>query len=160
MEPGEEEAASLIMPMSGRDLAAAVIVGAATGLIVWIISVALGEYLIPKFVCGGTDTGFCGTTTPFIDGIGLIAGGAIGLTGLIRQRTFRPLLVVLAATLVFGGLFQLLGSLAWYVSLLMSVMLFGLAYGLFAWISRLKIFWQSLIVTVLCIGVVRLVLFG
>ena len=80
------------------------------------------------------------------------------LLALVRFRIFRPMLVVLAATLSLWGLTELTHPLAWYWALIASAALYALAYGVFVWLVRVRVFWVALVLTILLIMAVRAVL--
>jgi len=157
-ETHQEEELATIVPMKWSDLMLVAAVGAVAGTVTWGIYWLLTGYLIPRFFCGDNATGICITAPYVYEGIALIIGGVIGLLGLIRLRTYRPLLIVLAVIISLGGLVQVVGVLTWYLAALASIALFALAYGLYAWVSRVRTFWIALAATVVLMIIVRLVL--
>ena len=82
----------------------------------------------------------------------------IGLVTLARMRVYRPLLVVLAATVALWGLESSIASLPWYWGLLAVVVFFALAYGLFSWLARIRNFIMAVVITVVVVVVIRLLL--
>lgn len=77
---------------------------------------------------------------------------------LARLRVYRPLLVVLAATIALWGMHGIVASTAWYWVVAIFAVLFGLSYALFAWIARIRNFVMALVVTIVVVVVVRFLL--
>lgn len=159
-ETNQEEEVAFTTPMNGRDLASIVITGVVAGFVVWLIYWLLMRYLTPRLFCDDPTTSLCTSAPAAMDGVSLIIGAIVGLLGLIRLRSFRPLLVVLAVTVALGGLAQQADLLAWYWAALASAGLFAVAYALFAWVARIRAFWLALVVTVVLVVITRLALFS
>jgi hypothetical protein len=69
-------------------------------------------------------------------------------------------LIVIAATIALWGINTLTASMAWYFALPVIMIMFGLVYGLFAWIARIRSFILAIVVTVVLVVIVRLALVG
>jgi uncharacterized membrane protein len=80
------------------------------------------------------------------------------LFGLIRLRVYRPLLVVLASAVSLWGIAGMAWGLTWYLGALVAAVMYLLAYGLYAWVARTRMFLIALAVTVVLVVVVRLAL--
>lgn len=158
-ETNQEEITST-QTLSGRDLASVIILGVIAGVITWGVYELLLHFVVPGLFCRDSTTSLCETAPSIMDGVSLVIGAVVALLGLIRLRVFRPLLVVLATIIALGGLAQRADVLAWYFSLLACGVLFGLAYGLFAWMAKIRLFWTALLVSAVLVIVTRLVLFG
>ena len=77
---------------------------------------------------------------------------------MVQTRVYRPLLAVLGTTVGLWGIHALTGSMAWYWALLVTAVLFGLSYTLFAWVARIRSFVAALIVTVVLVALMRYVM--
>lgn len=155
--PVQDETQPQFMLMANRDLAMVILLGAVVGLITWGLSWLLGTYVFNAVLCGG-DAARC-ASAPMYGEITASVVVAIGaLVGLVRLRVFRPMLVVIAATISLWGLIGMLSSLAWYWVMLASVVLYAFAYGLFVWTVRIRLFWAALVVCLLLIIAVRYVM--
>ena len=88
--------------------------------------------------------------------VGWLVGWLAGW--LARFRVYRPLLVVLTATVALWDLGTTILPMAWYWALLVGAVLFALAYTLFAWVSRIRNFILAVVVAVVMVVIVRFVL--
>jgi hypothetical protein len=76
----------------------------------------------------------------------------------VRLHVFRPLLVIIASFISLWGVLTILQPAAWHVTLLVTAGLYGFAFGLFAWIARIRTFYIAALVVVVMVIVLRLVL--
>lgn len=155
--PVQNETQPQFMLMANRDLAMVILLGAVVGLLTWGLSWLLGTFVFNAILCGGADSR-CASAPLYgeITATIIVAIGA--LIGLVRLRVFRPMLVVIAATVSLWGMIGSLSSLAWFWVMIASVVLFALAYGLFVWAVRIRQFLAALIVILLLIVAVRYVM--
>jgi hypothetical protein len=149
---------SSVVMMSMPQLVQIAIVGAVSGLVIWGLAHLLDTYIYKALLCHGSTAG-CSSSLTYGSVTAMIIGGAVGLFALVRLLVFRPLLVALASIISLWGIVELVQPLAWYGELLACLVLFGLAYALYAWVARLRAFWIAAILMVVLIIVVRLVLF-
>lgn len=146
-----------IVPMYGREVLVVLLSGFLIGMVI-----AIGYYLLARFVFGavmcreGAATN-CNDAPNYAMTVAMIIGGLAGLITLAQARVYRPLLVVLAATISLWGFQVLIGSMPWYWGLLIVGALFGLTYTLFAWIVRLRSFVVAVILAVLLVVAMRFV---
>jgi len=123
----------------------------------WGLSWLLSTYVFSAILCGDGDTR-CASVGMYGEITSTVIIAIIALVGLVRLRVFRPMLVVIAATISLWGMIGVLSSLAWYWVLLACVVLYAIAYGLFVWIVRIRLFWAALVVCLLLIIAVRYVM--
>jgi hypothetical protein len=159
-ETNHEEEVTPVTPMTSRDLIAVLATGAVAGLVIWAVYRVLMGYVAPLVFCQDNTTSICASAPAVMDGVALIAGGVVGLLGLIRLRTFRPLLVVLAIVLSLGGLAQQLDTMPWYWAVPFATILFAVAYAFYAWVARVRVFWLAVAIIVLLGVLIRFVLFS
>ena len=155
--PVKDETQPQFMLMANRDLAMVILLGAIAGLLTWVLSWLLGNYVFTAILCGGGDTR-CASAPMYAEITATVIVAIVALVALVRLRVFRPLLVVIAATVSLWGMIGMLSSLAWYWVMLASILLYAVAYGLFVWVVRIRLFWAALIVILLLIIAVRYVM--
>lgn len=130
------------------------ILGAVVGIVVWLLSLFIGQLVLAPMMCGNGSAD-CGATS--VGGaIATILAGLVGLMGLVRLSVYRPLLIVLAALVSLWGLSNWVSGLAWFEALSWSVLLYGFAYATFAWLVRPRPFIPVVIIVVLLVLLVRI----
>lgn len=143
---------------SRNEIIRTLIVGALVGIIVWGLSWLLNKGVFTPLMCH-THVGSKCTLTPLYSGIAAeIIAAVIGLIALVRQRIFRPLLVVLAATITLWGLIGDLTGTVWYASLVACIITYALAYAVFMLLARIRLLLLSIVAMVVLFVVTRLVL--
>lgn len=152
-----EEYDTRFVGMATGELIKILLLGIAVGLATWGLTYILDTYVYHALLCKGNALS-CNSSSFYasLSATILIALGA--LLVLIRMHIYRPLLIVLAATISLWGVVTMIGGLQWYWVAIMMALLYALAYGLFAWISRIRYLWLMLLLTVILIVAVRLVL--
>lgn len=145
-------------PIDLGKIVAIIVLGAVIGLVVWGLSVVLDTYVFSAIFCKGAGTLQCAGTSQYAEIAATIIGAGVGLFFLVRLQVFRPLLVVLAATASLWGIVGLADLLPWYGIGLSAVFLYAFAYGVFAWVARLRSFWLVLVILIALVASVRLVL--
>ncbi len=86
----------------------------------------------------------------------ILVGALAGLISMTTLQVYRPLLIVLAATVSLWGFHGLVDGMAWYWTLLVLAVLFSLAYALFAWLARIRSFIFALAVVTIAVVLVRM----
>lgn len=152
------ERPTIYMPMAKRELVQIALLGAAVGLIVWILTSLLDTYVYHGLLCQASEANQCASVPTFASLTGTIIGAMLGLVGLVRLRLFRPLLVVLAAMFSLWEITSIIGGGSWFVVLLVTAGMYALAYCAFAWIARLTNFFAALFVMIVLTVIVRLIL--
>lgn len=152
-----EQVETAIVMQSWRRVLPALLSGAIAGLVAWVGTFLLSEYVIGPIACRiGSSLVSCSDNVFVSSNIALIVAGFVALGLLVRQRALRPLLVVFAAMVSLWGLGSWLSNDAWYLSLVLSVALSALVYAVFAWFSELRRFWVALALTLALVLVFRL----
>lgn len=144
--------------MSTRDLFGVLVLGGVVGLLIWGLGLALNRYVFDVFLCQNGPGGQCVHARDYAAGAAIIAGSVLALIGLMRLRVYRPLLIVLATAISLWGVVQLAWGMERYWGALVVLAMYLLAYGLYAWVARLRQFWITLAVTVVLVAAVRLAL--
>lgn len=134
------------------DVGRVMVIGAIIGLAAVALYFVLSKYVFTPILCGqfaGGDR--CDSTLQFANALALIFAGVAGLFALVRQRVFRPLLVVLLSTIALWQVIPAAVSLnGWLLAVFMAV-LFALAYGLFTWIVQIRSFAVAAIISVVLV---------
>lgn len=154
-EIDEEQKPDMITEMSARGAAQIILGGAVAGLIAGGLTLLFSMYLFRVLPCAIETCGAGGQYSAVLAGI---ISAAFGLFWLIRLQVFRPLLIVIAVTIALWGLALQMIQWPWYAIVLATAGAHALAYLLFAWISRLRLFWAVLILLVLIIASIRFIL--
>lgn len=148
----------LFIGMSVQRLLSVVVVGLVTGLAIWGLTLLLDTYIYKALLCANETAHQCISSTRYATVTATILGAAAGLFGLVRLQVFRPLLVVAAAIVALWGLLAVVSPMKWYLALPAVMLLYGVAFAIFAWLARIRHFLVSLIAIIILIVVVRLVL--
>lgn len=146
-----------VMNYTSRDIVRALLVGLIVGLLVWGLAWLFTNYVFESLLCrDGSNK--CEMSGQYAAISAQLVAAVVGLIVLVRQLVFRPLLVVLAATVALWGSLTLVASLPWYAALLATAIFYALAYTLFMLLARLRSFIWALIALIVMVVVVRLVL--
>lgn len=133
--------------------------GASTGLLGWLLSLAVSNFFILPVFCRSADAfNVCAQGGDYAWTIAFIIVSVVAVFALVRLSVYRPLLVVLAALVALIGIAPWLAPLAWYWAAFWNIILFGLAYAIFAWLATMENFIYSLIATIVVVVLARLAL--
>ncbi len=152
-----QERVEPVVPMYNSEIFGIAGTGAGVGLIVFGAAYLLNRYVFDAMLCQGDAAG-CEQAPTYAMIVAMVIGALLGLVALVQLRVYRPLLVVLGATIGLWGFFALTSAIAWYWGLIVAIILFALSYALFAWIARIRPFVVSLIVTIVLVAAMRLIL--
>jgi hypothetical protein len=143
---------------SGAMWARTIALGAAVGLIFWILAVLIGRYVVEPIACGATlNAEICLDTKPLSGMIAAVLAAAIGVIAMVRIGAARPIVVAVAAAAILWPLGGWASGLFWLETLGWSVLLYALTYALFAWITRHDRLWLTIVVSLGLVIVVRLI---
>lgn len=157
-QPASDVRVSPLVTMTARELIGTVVLGMVAGLIVAGLVYVLNKFVFTPILCRpglGTD---CTQAPTYSTIVAYVIAGFVGIIALARLRIYRPLLVVIAASIALWGAYALVQGMVWYWSALAIALLFGFAYGAFAWIARVRSFLMALVLTVVLVVAVRLML--
>lgn len=147
-----------LVPMSIKKLLFIMLYGAIAGLVTWCLTVVLDTYVYKAILCSGDVAVQCAASYQYASTTSTIIGAAVGLFGLVKLQVFRPLLIVIASFVSLWGLLLLLVPLPWYLAAVAAAGLYGVAFGAFGWIARIRQFFFAIILVILMIVAVRLIL--
>jgi len=117
------------------------LVGVILGVFYWVIVSLLGVFVDSAIVCGDIAT---------------ILVATLGVIIMLRLRMSQPLIVALASGLSLWGLASWTSGLLWIEIIAWNILLYGLAYTLFSWVSRYNRVVPVLMVITLIIIAVRI----
>jgi hypothetical protein len=142
--------------MSGSQMIQLVAVGLASGLLLWILYYVFATFVFKGFCA--PDVGVCAEASTYALGTATVITAALTLFSFVKLRAFRPLLIVLAATASLWGILLHLGSLSPVSAAASLTLLHGIAYAVFGWLARIRLFWVSVLCIVLLVVGIRLIL--
>lgn len=157
-EDAPEVKVSPFVAMTSRDFITTIVTGAMVGLIVSVAYFLLNKFVFGAVLCRPQSLSDCAQAPNYSMIIALIIGSIAGVASLARARIYRPLLIAIAAAIALWGIHTIVAGFVWYVALLVSIVLFALAYGLFGWIARIRNFIMAAVVLVVLVVLIRWVL--
>lgn len=156
-ETTEGEQAALI-DMSTQQFVRVILIGAVIGVVTWGLTLLLDSYIFQGIVCKGSASAQCTSSFEYAGISASILAGGLGLLGLVRTRVFRALLIVIAAMVSLWGVSALLKQWDWPIAVPVSAVFYAVAYGLYAWIARIRSFIMTLVIIVILIVAIRFVM--
>lgn len=141
----QESKQATIVPMGYQQLLRVVLVGALVGLVTWGLAHILDTYVFKGIICQGSATMKCESSFNYASSSAMIVAAALGALALAKLQVFRSLLAVIATTVGLWGLVVMVEELSWQVAVLLSVLLFAVAYSVFTWVARIRSFLMTLI---------------
>lgn len=145
--------------MTIRTVVQIFVLGAVLGLIAWAVSAAVANYVISPLFCkaDGGNFSVCAQGGLLASNIASLLVGALAVVALLRLGVFRPLLISLAVVISLWGIGPWTGALPWYEALAWTALLYAVAYLVFSWLARIRVFWIALLATVIVIVAARLI---
>lgn len=147
--------------MNPNELLRIALAGAVIGVIAIALYALIDTYVFTPALCqnAAAEVNRCANKPAFTDALTMILAAIIGLFAMVQLRVYRPLLVVIVATVGIWGILSTLSSgLVWWGAALGSALVFALTYALFAWLVQLRHFLLALCVSVVVVIAVRLLL--
>lgn len=145
----------ITLSMSG--LVRALLIGLGVGLLSTGIYLLLNHFIFSAALCRPGVEG-CANAPLYSTIITVVIAAIMGVVALARAGIYRPLLVAVAAPLALWSVYTLAGNIFWVWAILIGAGLFALAYGLFAWVARVRSFIIGIVVLIALVVVVRLIL--
>lgn len=152
-----EQPASAFTSMSNRNLGRVAVIGLLAGILLWFFARILGQYVFQPMFCSG-EALRCGAVANTSEVTSAIIVAIVALVALVKAQTYRPLVVVLASIVSLWGLAEIMSTTTPYIVALVSGALYAVAFLLFTWILRLRVFWLALGITTLFVVVLRFIL--
>lgn len=146
-------------PLTPRLLASALVIGALTGAVGWLINIFLQNYFIEPVFCASPDSAsVCANGSAIAWTLAHVLAVGASVVAMVGAVIYRPLLVALAAFVTVWGIHGWLDGVEWWSAALWQALIFALAYGAYAWIARVIQFWVAVLITVVVVVLCRLVL--
>lgn len=154
----EQQPRPVMLLMSWLELGRIFIVGALIGLASAALYVMLDKYVLTPALCSTPEMAArCEAKPYFAGGIAMIVGAVMGLFALVQQRVYRPLLIILLATIGLWNTVLLLDALPLWTATIVTALIFGVAYCAFAWLAQIRNFIAASMVGVVLILLMRLI---
>jgi len=148
---------SPFISMSRRDVIDTLLCGAGVGLFVGILYLLLNTFVFGAVLCRAQQATSCAQAPQYAMIVATVIGAIAGLVALARVRVYRPLFVVLFATISLWAGNLLITDYAWYWVLLVLIGLYAVAYMLYAWLARIRSFVLAGILGIVILVLIRLV---
>lgn len=135
-----------------------VLIGLAFGLVAWVLTVLLTNYVIEPLACRQIANAAtnCVNATGLAGNVAAIMSALLALLVLVRLRIAQPVIITVGTAAILWSLATWTTGLAWYEVIAWSVLLYGLCYALFAWITRYPRLVVSAVIATLVILVIRI----
>lgn len=145
--------------MTTRSLVSVGIIGLLVGVVTYALYLVLLNYVFEPIMCReGATLARCESRGSFASAVAIILGSMVGLVFLVRERAYRPLLVILAIGLAMWGLFTIIATMPWMLGAIVVALAFAVGYMLFAWLVQPASLLLALVFATVAIVAVRLVL--
>lgn len=134
---------------------------ALTGLIVggliWALTSVISTYIFHPLMCREGNGGACGGVSQYSEILATIVASAAGLFSLVRLQAFRPLLVALASAISLWGVVGYTNTIfPWYSVLITAALLYAVAYLVFMWLTRIRVFLVAVLALLVLVIAIRL----
>ncbi len=127
-----------IFNMSASVFVRIVALGAAAGLVTWLLAYAINHYMMVPFFCNNDSaTSVCLNSTTISANIAAVLVGVMIVPILAMISMKRALLVVIAAVIALWNVAAWVGG-SWYASLLWTIFAYVAVFAVMAWINRLR----------------------
>jgi len=156
VEAEEVRRVSPVVNSRRGELVRTLLAGVGVGVVVSLLVYLLEQFVFAPLLCGQNGSGSCVNVTAYSSAVAMLVGALAGLVSMTTLQVYRPLLIVLAATISLWGYYTLVVGMTWYWMLLVAAILFGLAYALFAWLARIRSFIVALVIVIVMVVLVRL----
>lgn len=135
-----------------------VLIGLAFGLVSWILTVLLTNYVIEPLACRQIANAAtnCVNATGLAGNVAAIMSALLAILVLVRLRIAQPIVITVGTAAILWSLATWTTGLAWFEVIAWSILLYGLCYALFAWITRYPRLVVSAIIATVAILIIRI----
>lgn len=131
--------------------------GVAVGIVFWLLTLLLDRYVIEPLACRQVaNAGICLTSDALSGNIAALLAGALAVLGLVRWGVVRPIIIAVATIALLWDLASWTAGLPAWEVMLWSAGLYGVSYGLFAWIARYASLWVGVVISILVVLIIRI----
>lgn len=145
-----------LIDMRTNTIIQVVLLGIILGAVTWLLTLLIDRFVITAIFCSDAGNGICANAGTVAGNVALVLTAIGGLLGLIRLGVYRPLLVVIAASIVLWGLSGWMNGMLWYETLAWTVLLYAATYATFAWLVRPRFFLAAIILVLIVVIVARI----
>jgi ABC-type uncharacterized transport system fused permease/ATPase subunit len=151
------DAQTQLIEMRVNTMIQVILLGVIVGAITWLLTLLIDRFVISAIFCNAQQVaGICGNSTVVAGNVALVLTAIGGLLGLVRLGVYRPLLIVIAASIVLWGLSGWLVGLQWYETLAWTVLLYTVIYAAFSWLVRPRLFLTAIILVLIVVLAARI----
>lgn len=145
--------------MSMRTVLVVFLYGASVGAISYLMHLVFERFIFDPILCRESAAIVrCESASAISAGTAMVVGSFIGLTLLVRERIYRPILAIIGLTVSLWGVFMLVAQLPAVLALVVVSLIFAAAYVLFSWLVQPKSLEISIASVVLATILARLAL--
>ncbi len=145
--------------MNWRAIISIGLIGLLVGVVTYALNLVLLNYVFEPIMCReSVMDARCGNKEGFASAVAIILGSMVGLVFLVRERVYRPLLVILAVGLSMWGVFSVVTAMPWLMATATIAIAFALSYMLFAWVVQPISLAVALALATVAVVAIRLVL--
>lgn len=136
-----------------------VLIGLGMGLTWWVLVSVLNRYVVEPLACRDlSNAAACTDSFGVAGSIAAILVALLGVFVLVRAFQPRPIIIALSSAILLWDLGSLMNGLSWWVTLLWSLALYAVVYGLFNLTARFRSIAVSIFVTLIVLVSIRLLL--
>lgn len=136
-----------------------VYIGLGMGLLWWVLTAVLKQYIIEPFACRSLSTATACVNAIDVSGsIAAVLVAAIGTFLLVRYLQPRPIIISVATATLLWNLGGIMDGIAWYFAILWAFFFYAASYVLFSLVARISWLWVSLVVALVIAVGIRLLL--
>lgn len=148
---------SPFMSVSRRDVIDTILCGGGVGIFVSVLYLLLNSFVFGAVLCRPQHAADCAQAPQYAMIVAAVIGAIAGLVSLARVRVYRPLFVVLFATVSMWAANLIVSHYSWYWMIVILAVLYAVSYLLFMWLARIRSFILAGVVGVVVLVIVRLV---
>lgn len=153
-QPTPNESSQLI-DIRPNTMVQVVLLGIILGAATWLLTILFDRFIFGSLMCGGQGV-TCDGSTVVAGNVALVLTAVGALLGLVRLGVYRPLLIVIAATIVLWGLSGYTLGMQWYEAMAWIVSLAALVYAAFTWLVRPRLFLIAIILILVVVLTARI----
>ncbi|MEO6109839.1 MAG: hypothetical protein ABIP50_02420 [Candidatus Saccharimonadales bacterium] len=136
-----------------------VLIGAGIGIVFWLLTIMLTRYVVEPLTCKNiADAANCVNASSLAGNIATVITALVAILILIRMRVIQPVILAVGTAALLWDLSAWFSGLFWLEAFGWTILLYGLCFGLFAWISRYSRLLFAVIISLMIILIIRIAL--
>ena len=136
-----------------------VFVGAALGLLWWVLTAILRAYVVEPLACRNlANAATCMDGYGIAGSIAAVIVAVVGTFALVKTLQPRPIVIAVATAAILWVLGYYISGLAWYEAALWGIVAYAISYVLFSLIGRMVWLPGAIITALVTVLVVRILL--